>query len=177
MTNLVENAPVILEKIFIFFMYFHYFVIISPWKVAWHLIWTKLNPFYPRLLCVTFGWNRPSNSGEQIFFLISSMYLRCIVIISPWERTWLFIWRNLNPLYQRMLCAKFGLKLGQWFWKVNKWKIYRHTDRRTEGQTTENRRQKRLLWALSSDELKKNHYLFLENWRFLLVFKCCAQPS
>ena len=36
------------------------------------------------------------------------MYFRFFVIISPWERAGPFIWTNLNPLHQRMLCAKFG---------------------------------------------------------------------
>ena len=34
-----------------------------------------------------------------------------IAIISPWRRTWLFIWTNLNPLHPRMLYAMFG-----WIW-------------------------------------------------------------
>ena len=32
-------------------MYFHYFVIISPWKRAGLFIWTNLNPLHPRMLC------------------------------------------------------------------------------------------------------------------------------
>ena len=32
------------------------------------------------------------------------------LIISPLKSTWSFIWTNLNPLYQRMLHAKFGWK-------------------------------------------------------------------
>ena len=46
-------------------MYFHYFVIISPWKRAGPIIWTILNPLYPRMLCAKFGWNWPSGSGEE----------------------------------------------------------------------------------------------------------------
>ena len=30
------------------------------------------------------------------------------IIISPDKRQWSFIWTNLNPLYWRMLCTKFG---------------------------------------------------------------------
>ena len=36
-----------------------------------------------RMLCAKFGWNWPSGSGEEDF-LISSMYLRYFIIISPW---------------------------------------------------------------------------------------------
>ena len=44
---------------------------------------------------------------------------------------------NLNPLYPRMLCAKFG-----WNWlvvlekKMKMWKVYKKTDRQTDRQTT-----------------------------------------
>ena len=41
----------------------------------------------------------------------SSMYFRNFVIISPWKRTGPFIYMNLNPLWPRMPCAKFG-----WNW-------------------------------------------------------------
>ena len=46
-------------------MYFHYFVIISPWKRAWPFIWTNLNSLHPRMFCAKFGWNWPSGSGEE----------------------------------------------------------------------------------------------------------------
>ena len=46
-------------------MYFHYFVIISPWRRARPFIWTNLNPLHPRMLCAKFGWNWPSGSGEE----------------------------------------------------------------------------------------------------------------
>ena len=37
------------------------------------------------------------------------MYFRYFVIIFPWKRAGP-IWRHLNPLHPRMLCAKFGRK-------------------------------------------------------------------
>ena len=74
------------------------------------LLWTNLNPIHPRMLCAKFGWNWSSDSGEEDF-LISSMYFRYFVIISPWKRAGPFIWTNLNPLHPRMLFAKFG-----WNW-------------------------------------------------------------
>ena len=46
-------------------MYFHYFVIISPWIRAVPFIWTNLNLLHPRMLCAKFGWNWPSGSGEE----------------------------------------------------------------------------------------------------------------
>ena len=42
-------------------MYFHYFVIISPWERWWSFNWTNLNP----MLCAKFCWNWSSDSGED----------------------------------------------------------------------------------------------------------------
>ena len=64
----------------------------------------------PRMLCAKFGWNWLSGSGEEDF-LIFSMYFHYFVIISPWKRAEHFIWKNLNTLHPRMLCAKFS-----WNW-------------------------------------------------------------
>ena len=51
------------EDFLISSMYFHYFVIISPWKRAEPFIWTNLNPLQPMMLCAfVFGWNWPSGS-------------------------------------------------------------------------------------------------------------------
>ena len=122
------------EDFLILSMYFPYFVIISPWKKAGPFIWTNLNPLHPRMLCAKFGWNWPSGSGEEDF-LISSLYFRYFLIISPWKRAGPFIWTNLNPLHPRMLCAK-------WFWR-RRWQCEKftdgRTDRRTDGQTDDGR--------------------------------------
>ena len=60
-TKLVKIAPVILEKkcFLISLKYFHYFVMIFPWKRAWPIIWTNLIPLYPRVLSAKFSWNGP----------------------------------------------------------------------------------------------------------------------
>ena len=53
-------------------------------------------------------------------FLILSMYFRYfLVIISPWKRAGPFFWTNLNPLFPRMLCAKFcwNWPMAKWFWR------------------------------------------------------------
>ena len=46
-------------------MYFRNFVITSPWKRAGPFIWINLNPLQLRMLCVKFGWNWPTSSGEE----------------------------------------------------------------------------------------------------------------
>ena len=127
------------EDFLISSMYFRYFVIISPWKRTGPFIWRNLNPLHPRMLCAKFGWNWPSGSWEEDF-LISSMYFRYFVLISPWKRARPFIWTNLNLLHPRMLCAKFG-----WNWpsgsgeeveNVKSLQMDRQTDRQTDRRRT-----------------------------------------
>ena len=65
----------------------------SP-KDAFCQVWLKLAQWF---------WRRN--------ILNTSMYFRYFVIISPWNRTGPFIWRNLNPIYPRMICAKLS-----WNW-------------------------------------------------------------
>ena len=96
-------------NIFKTFLLFHYYL---PLKELF--IWTNLISLYTMMLCAKFGWNWPSRSGEEDFkiFWIEIYYF---VTISPWSRAWPFIWTNLNPLYPRMLCAKFGKNLPNGF--------------------------------------------------------------
>ena len=48
----------------------------------------------------------PIGSAEEDFY-ISSMYFCYFVIIFSLKRAGSFMWKNLNPLHPRMLCAKF----------------------------------------------------------------------
>ena len=65
--SLVEIAPGVSGEgdFLISSVYYHHFVIISPWKKARPLIWINLNPLHPGILCVKFGWNWPNGSGEE----------------------------------------------------------------------------------------------------------------
>ena len=82
-------------------MYFFYFV-----EKGMALLLNKF-PFINDA-CAKFGWNWSGGSWEVVnVFLLFCNYL-------PLKRAWDFIWTNLNPLYTRMLCAKFGWN-AQWF--------------------------------------------------------------
>ena len=108
--NFVEIGSVFLEeKIFKFRQCIFTISWLSPLGEGQvFFIWTNLNPLHPRMLCAKFDWNQRSGSGEEDI-LISSIYFRYFVIISPWKRAGPFIWINLNSLYPRMHCAKFDI--------------------------------------------------------------------
>ena len=91
-------------------MYFRYFIIISPSKRLWPVIWIKFNPLYPRIRWAKFGWNWQNSSGEEGLYILL-IHFCYFIIISNWKRMWPFIWTNLNSLHPRMCCAKFG-----WNW-------------------------------------------------------------
>ena len=71
------------------------------------LICKTLSSFYLRMFYAKFGLNWPISFEEEFLYIyIFRQYI--FVIISPWKRTWPFLWTNWNPHHQRMLCAKFG---------------------------------------------------------------------
>ena len=49
----------------ILLMYYCYFLIISPKKRVDPSFEKNVNPLHPRMLCVKFGWDWPSGSGEE----------------------------------------------------------------------------------------------------------------
>ena len=78
------------------------------------LIWTNLNPLHQRRHCAKFGWNWPSNSGED--FKILSLYF-CYFMLSPLGKFGALHLNKLeSPLIKDTLC-KVWLKLAQWFWR------------------------------------------------------------
>ena len=72
------------------------------------------------MFCAKFGWNWPSGSGEKDFKICQCIFCY-FVIISPWKRTWSFLWTNSNPLPPGMfyanLVGKERLKFAQSFWR------------------------------------------------------------
>ena len=144
-------------------IYFHYFVIISPWKRTGPFIWTNFNPLHPRMFCAKFGWNWLCGSGEEDF-LIWSMYFFPFSWLSPlgkgrgpsFEQTWIpFIQGCSVP----SLVENGPVVLKK---KMKMWKVYRRMDRRmdwrtdkqTDRQTTDDRWSEKPTWAFSSGELK-----------------------
>ena len=81
------------------------------------------------MLCAKFGWNWSGGTWEEDFSFLS-MYFWYFIIISPWERAGAFIWTNLNPIYPRMLCAKFGWNWSSgsgeedFFYFINAFKLF-----------------------------------------------------
>ena len=141
-------------------MYFHYFLIISPWKRAGPFIWTNLNSLYPRMLFAKFGWNWLSGSGEDFFNFVNVFSLSRNSL--PLEKGGgLHLKKNLHSLHPRMLCAKLC-----WNWPSgfggedeNVKSLQKERDRRTDRQTKDDTWSEKLTWAFSSSELniwKKN---------------------
>ena len=72
----------------------------------------------------------------------------------PWKIAWIFIWTNLKPLCQRMLCAKFS-----WYWPRGSWeKGEKFSDKRMDRRTTGDQKSS---FRLSADELKKNPIILM----------------
>ena len=142
-------------------MYIHYFVIIWSWAGAF--IWTNLNSLHLRMLCVKFGWNCPSGSREEDFFLFFQC-ISAIWLLSPlgkgrgpsFEQTWVPFTQTCFVLSLVKISPVVLVK------KMKMRKVYRQTDRQTDGRTTDNRRSEKLTWAFSSGELKK--FLNLPSW-------------
>ena len=108
------------------------------------------------MLCAKFGWNWPSGSIlKRNFFLITSMYFHYFVIISPWKRAVPFIWRNLNTLHPRILCAKFGWKRPSISGEEDEnVKSFQQRQQQQQRRTMDKFWSEKLTWAFGSGELK-----------------------
>ena len=130
----------------------YHFPIISPLGRAWPFIWTNLQSLQQRILCAKmllklaqWFWRR--------WFLKVILFFCYLAIFSPLGRACmaLHLKKNLNPLHQGILCAKFGWNRPMVLEKkIKMWKDYRRTDR----QTTDDRWSEKFTWAFSSGELK-----------------------
>ena len=115
MLNLVENGPVVLEKIFKFRQCIFDISWLSPLgnKCGPSFVQTRIpftqGCFVPSLVKLAqWFWRR-------IFLEISSMYFPYFVIISPWKWGWPFIWTNLSLLYPSFVPRL--VELARWFWR------------------------------------------------------------
>ena len=141
--RLVEIGSVVLEKkIFQIPRYFHYFIIISPWKRVGPFIWNK------------FEFPSSKNDLCQVWLNLAKWYFKicpCIFFL-PLEKTGPSILTNLNPLHSKMICAKFG-----WNWLCGSGEEDKNVKSLQQRwrRTTDKLWSEKLTWAFGSGELKK----------------------
>ena len=109
--SLDEISPVVLEeKIFefvnVFLLFLYYLHLKNGGFPSFEQTWVLITQG-----CIVQIWLKSTSGSEGEDFLISSMYFRYFVIISPLKRAGSFIWINLKPLHPKVHCAKFG-----WNW-------------------------------------------------------------
>ena len=95
-------------------MYFHYFVIISPWKRVWPFIQRNMNPYHPRMLCAKFGKNWPSGSGEEYFYKlvnVISLFRNYLLL----EKGMALHLNKLESSSPKDALCQVWLKLALWF--------------------------------------------------------------
>ena len=123
-------------------MYFHYFLIISPWKRAGLFIWTNLNTLHPRMPCAKFGWNWLSGSREEDFFNFVNVFSPFHDYLPLAKGGALRLNKLESPSPRNTLCQVW-LKLAQSFReedeKVKSLQTDRQTDGQTDGQTDDGR--------------------------------------
>ena len=154
--SLVEISPVVLEKKILKYLFFNIILLfrnclLLEKGVALYL--KKLESLSPKdAFCQV--WLNLAQLFLRKRFLNIFIIIYYFEITSPWRRAWPFIWKNLNPLHPRMLCAKFG-----WNWpsgsgeedlNVKSLRTDGGTDGRITGQTDYRRKTHlslRLRWA------------------------------
>lgn len=100
------------------YMYFHLFVIISPWNGGCLILIPSIKVCFPSLVEI-------GTVALKININISCHAYLLFWIISLWKKglkAWPLIWTNFYPLYQRMLSIKFSCyqttKCDQVSWKA-----------------------------------------------------------
>ena len=125
-------------------MYFHYFVIIYPWKRAGSFIWKKLRIlfnqgcFVPSLVKIG-----PVVLEKNILKVVNLFSL--IPNYLPFGKGVALHLHKLESPSPRDILYQVWLQLAQWFWR--RWKCEKFTDRRTDRKTTDDR------WSESSLEV------------------------
>ena len=125
-------------------MYFHYLVIIFPWKRAGPFIWTNLNSLHARMLCDKFGWNWPTGSGN--FVNVFSQFHNNLSLEKGGAP---LLNKHESPSSKDALCQVW-LKLAKWFWRRS-WKCKVYDD---DNDNDKDNRQQTTFDQESSLELK-----------------------
>ena len=81
---------------------FPFFVIISPWSMAWPFVWTNLNPLHKKMLCAKFGWNWSTASWGLDKNVTSNRFINKINI----EHCIEFLWRPSSNTLGIGWCSK-----------------------------------------------------------------------
>ena len=102
------------------------------------------NHLHSRMLCDMFSW-----FWRRRFKIWCHQCILTFRLSSPWQRAWPFIWLNLNPLFPKMLCAKFG-----WNWPPGSGIDDENVNSLHMDEQTDNRQSEKLILELSSSELK-----------------------
>ena len=98
-------------------MYFHYFVIISPWSWAGPFIWNNLNFLNLKDDCAKFGWKWSTGSREEVCFKIRQCIFSIFCNYHLLEKGGALHLNNLEfPSPKDDICQDW-LKLSKWFWK------------------------------------------------------------
>ena len=112
---------------------------ISFWKIERFF---NLSPIHINTLCDKLDWNCLCGWWESFFCNFFPGIFAVLLLSLPMEKS-VFIY--LNPLYPRMLCAKFG------------WNWHSSPGEEVENMKSEemDKQSEKLTWSFSSGELKK----------------------
>ena len=95
------------------------------------LLWIKLNPIHPRMLCAKFGWNWLSGSGEEDFFnFVNELSLFRNYL--PLEKGRALYLNKLDSPSPEDAVSQVWLEMSQWIWRgrflkfVNVFLPFRH---------------------------------------------------
>ena len=136
-------------------LYFHYFVIIFPWKRAGPSFEQTWIPYTQG--CFVPSWLKLAQWFWRRRFFNFINVISSFRNYLPFERGGAFISTNLYPLHPRMLCVKFG-----WNWLSGsgeedenvKSLRQRRRQRQQRRRTTHKFWSGKLTWAFGSGELK-----------------------
>ena len=141
-------------------------IVCYNWWLSLEKCWShhlsRLKFVYPRMHFDKFGWNLPSGSGEEDFYILS-MYFRYFVIISELKRAGALYKNNLESLNSSIHCANVGGNWSSGSWeedehvkslrqrKRQRWQ--QRQRQRRPGRTTDKFWSEKLTWALMCKNL------------------------